>query len=501
MTYYIILSIAMIAVCVLDLAKVFDLSRKKYFVLYLFLAPHLPFLWFHFWVTQAKGRSGAGVVSGVTLFVVATIIFQLYTTLRLHVQLLRGEKTSNIRVNIIYAGRNLLNCGMWGLYLLLFWYVMCYFGLPVNPYREVIENNYVLLPSISDTVKSTTLLILEAVYSVIFVWLFLFNGCLRIFFGSRNLVVGKRVIIVFLMWVPIVQLFLAPILASAAKDEYLVALSRENHEAFTDEDDKCKTKYPFVMVHGIGFRDLKYFNYWGRIPQILEQHGAKIYYGHQNAWGTIENNAQAVARVIDRALEENGCNKVNIIAHSKGGLDCRYLISTMGYGDKVASLTTINTPHYGSELITVLNKLPDWLYRFISKQLDKPMLAIGDSKPDCYNSSKQLDPAFCIKFNEENKDVEGVYYQSYMSVMKNFLADTLLSIPYLVMCTQKGRANDGLVNVESAKWGEFRGVLKTTGKRGVSHGDMIDLKREDIRGFDVLKQFYEIVCELKQMGY
>ena len=30
---------------------------------------------------------------------------------------------------------------------------------------------------------------------------------------------------------------------------------------------------------------------------------------------------------------------------------------------------------------------------------------------------------------------------------------------------------------------------------------MIDLKREDIKGFDVLKKFYDIVCELKNRGY
>lgn len=60
---------------------------------------------------------------------------------------------------------------------------------------------------------------------------------------------------------------------------------------------------------------------------------------------TIEDNAAAIAKVVDTALSENNCEKVNIIAHSKGGLDCRYLITSMGYANKVASLTTINTPH------------------------------------------------------------------------------------------------------------------------------------------------------------
>ena len=85
--------------------------------------------------------------------------------------------------------------------------------------------------------------------------------------------------------------------------------------------------------------------------------------------------------------------------------------------------------------------------------------------------------------------------------MKSLFSDSLLWFPYLLMCTQKGRQNDGLVDVSSAEWGEFKGVLKSTTNRGISHGDMIDLKREDIKGFDVLKKFYDIVCELKNRGY
>lgn len=50
-------------------------------------------------------------------------------------------------------------------------------------------------------------------------------------------------------------------------------------------------------------------------------------------------------------------------------------------------------------------------------------------------------------------------------------------------------------------WGEFKGVLKNKYRRGISHGDMIDLKREDIHGFDVLNVFYEIVVDLKKSGF
>lgn len=498
---YIVLSVIMILICILDICRLIDLSKRVNFVIYLVFVPHLPLLWFHFWTKYVVESSSVGKYAGVVVFAIATIIFQLYTTLRLHFQSLRKNRTDNVRVNIVYAGRNLMKSGLWGMYFLLLWYVVCYFILPVNPYNEVIKYSYSILPTVNNATKGTALVTSEVIYACVFVWLYVLNGCLRIFFGSRNLVVGKRVLILLFMWVPVVHLFLAYIMTNAAKDEYLVTVSRSKEEAFTKEDDACQTKYPLIMVHGIGFRDLQHFNYWGRIPKVLQRHGAKVYYGHQNAWGTIENNAAEIKKSIDKALAENGCDKVNIIAHSKGGLDCRYLISTLGYGDKVASLTTINTPHRGSELITILNKLPEYVYRYITDQLNKPFLMAGDNKPDCYSSSKQLDPVFCEQFNKDNKDVDGVYYQSYASVMKNIFSDDLLWIPFLMMCTQKGKNNDGLVDISSAKWGEFKGVIKNKNGRGVSHGDMIDLKREDIRGFDVLKKFYEIVCDLKVKGY
>ena len=498
MTIVFVIFALLILLCILDLLQAINMAKAKWFIPYLLLMPHLPLAGYLYYIAAKDGVVNSSLGLTVILIILA-VCLQLYSTLRLHFQGLRKNRTKNPRVNIIYAGRNLILCGLWGMYLLAIWYIVCFMVLPVNPYDSLIKSLFA-----GDTelmIAAAALLVSEVVYSFVFVWLFVINGSLRIFFGSRNLVIGKRIAILLLMWVPVVQLFLAHVLCTAAKDEYLVTLGRERDETFTLEDDKCATKYPIIMVHGIGFRDLQHFNYWGRIPTLLKQHGAVLYYGHQNAWGTIEDNAEAIAGSIDRALEECGSEKVNIIAHSKGGLDSRYLISTLGYADKVATLTTINTPHRGSELITILNKLPDHIYRYIAQALGNPFKLAGEKEPDVYNSSKQLDPVFCEQFNIDNPDSEKVYYQSYTSVMKGMFSDTLLSIPYFMMRTQKCKRSDGLVNESSAVWGEFRGTLTGSRHRGVSHGDMIDLKREDIRGFDVQKVFYDIVCELKIKGF
>ena len=48
-----------------------------------------------------------------------------------------------------------------------------------------------------------------------------------------------------------------------------------------------------------------------------------IYYGNQEALGTIAYNAEDIRKRILQIREETGAEKVNIIAHSKGGLDAR----------------------------------------------------------------------------------------------------------------------------------------------------------------------------------
>lgn len=76
----------------------------------------------------------------------------------------------------------------------------------------------------------------------------------------------------------------------------------------------------------------------------------------------------------------------------------------------------------------------------------------------------------------------------------------LLSITYCMIKPLEGE-NDGLVSVESAKWGEFKGVFSNTRTRGISHGDIIDLKREDYKNFDIIETYVRIVEELKERGF
>lgn len=266
----------------------------------------------------------------------------------------------------------------------------------------------------------------------------------------------------------------------------------------------CATKYPVVLVHGAGFGDKTLgINYWGRIPQALEAEGAKVYYGGTDGWGSIESNAAMLRDTINKVLSSTGAKKVNIIAHSKGGVEARYMISSLGMAGKVASLTMISTPNRGSELVSELTGFfPDFLIKVVGAGADVIRWAWGDKKPDFYNGVQSLTPEYMVEFNKKNPDKSGVYYQSYAGSLKNPASDIIMMFTHFPIRNLEGE-NDGMVAVSSAKWTNFKGVLRGSGYRGISHIDEVDLRRRDIaieplHGATTMREFYvAVVKDLK----
>jgi len=268
----------------------------------------------------------------------------------------------------------------------------------------------------------------------------------------------------------------------------------------------CDTKYPILLVHGCGFRDVEHVNYWGRIPTILKNEGATLFYGHQDSWGSIENNAAMLRDTLNKILAETNCGKVNVIAHSKGGLEARFLISSLDMADKVASLTTMATPHHGSKTIDLLCKLPSCFFMLASRFVNSFFRILGDKSPDFQTASKQFSTIFMKEFNKQNQDAPSVYYQSYAAVMKNPFSDIFMFWLNLVIGLFEGE-NDGLLTPKSAEWTNFRGVLRGTTNRGISHMDEVDARRVNFtkkdseKGIaDIRKVYLDIVRGLKQMG-
>ena len=273
-------------------------------------------------------------------------------------------------------------------------------------------------------------------------------------------------------------------------------------------DTSCATKYPIVMVHGAGFRDMNLLviNYWGRIPDLFEARGAKVYYGNTDGWCSVEQGAADLKAAVNKVLAETGSAKVNIIAHSKGGLEARYMLSKLDMAEKVASLTTIATPHHGSKTMDSILTVPDFLLRAVGAVGNVVRYISSDKHPGFYEGVISLGTQYMADFNEKTPDAAGVYYQSFGAELYAPASDIIMCIPAFVIKNNDG-PNDGMVTVESAKWTNFRGVLRGAGYRGISHVDEVDLRRADVAiepllGATTMREFYAaVVAELKTKGY
>ena len=206
----------------------------------------------------------------------------------------------------------------------------------------------------------------------------------------------------------------------AARSEYYFEQAKLDLDAARKENEICKTKYPILMVHGIFFRDWQVINYWGRVPNELIRNGAEVYYGKQQSANKVSVSATEVAERIKEVIAETGAEKVNIIAHSKGGLDSRYAISHLGMDKYVATLTTINTPHYGCKFVDMLlGKIPESIQSFVDRKYNKLFTALGDKDPSFLDGVYDLTYKNCSELNASTPDSQLVSYRSVMSKMNS----------------------------------------------------------------------------------
>src|SRR5437879_9419049 len=156
-------------------------------------------------------------------------------------------------------------------------------------------------------------------------------------------------------------------------------------------------RLPVVLAHGfLGFDEIGLGNrkhlYFRGIGEQLERAGAQLYCPRVPPASSVSARAARLADLI-RAVPEP---RVNIVAHSMGGLDARYAISRLGLADRVASLVTIGAPHLG----TPLADAP--FARATARLLG--VAALADLAPDALE-----------RFNHAVPDVAGVAYCSVVA--------------------------------------------------------------------------------------
>ncbi|AOA61903.1 Lipase 2 [Komagataella phaffii CBS 7435] len=252
----------------------------------------------------------------------------------------------------------------------------------------------------------------------------------------------------------------------------------------TIRDDYKAPRYPLVLCHGLSGFDkvvllpsLKFLSaagtrrpelsgfsidYWNGIKEALQDIGCTVLTGKVPPFGTIRERAEK----LDSFIEEEAASllkathpgadskpiKVNLIAHSMGGLDCRYLITKLQQSNyEVMSLTTIATPHYGSAMA-------DWCLKYASKAL-------------LPRSISELSINSMKTFNQEVLDKNNVKYFSYGARFCPNLSYVFFPSWKIIFDIEGD--NDGMVSVSSSKWGKYLGTLDN-----VDHLDLINWRNE-----------------------
>src|SRR6056297_3590184 len=272
------------------------------------------------------------------------------------------------------------------------------------------------------------------------------------------------------------------------------------------DNNACATKYPVVLAHGMGATDdmLGVIDYWWGIEGALEDEGANVYVSAVSCMDSTQNKAAQFKQNFLYYLAASGASKANIVGHSHGTVYTRYAMTNLGIGSKVASHTSICGPHRGSSAADVIvNVVPDSGQWLVGAAMDVVYSWIlGDSNPNSLENAYAVTrPYMNNTFNPNTPNVSGVYYQSMATKIKTITADMVLEPTWLLINFYEG-ANDGLVSVNSAKWGNFRGVESGAWWcGGVSHINAINHFFGITPGFDAEGWYVDIVSDLKDRGY
>jgi triacylglycerol lipase len=192
-----------------------------------------------------------------------------------------------------------------------------------------------------------------------------------------------------------------------------------------------------VLIHGfLGFSRWGPIEYFRGVRKMLLRSGIRPLIPNLPPAGSIAVRAEALARV----LFSTDASAFALVGHSMGGLDARYLITHLDRDKRVKSLLTVATPHRGTPLAT-------W---FLKACGPIPTCIRYIGRPGLCELTPEARAAMPIL------DRDDVDYASYASCRG------LDELPFWLR--PYGRVipedNDGMVPVDSTKWGQFRGIMQ-----------------------------------------
>jgi triacylglycerol lipase len=293
------------------------------------------------------------------------------------------------------------------------------------------------------------------------------------------------------------------------------------------------TRYPLVLVHGMAASPT-YHGFRQEVVQALCRDGHRVFVPILPPFASSESRARAIGAFLDEALAgrtADACGaaapaeRVSLIAHSMGGLDARYLVSRLGYGDRVAAVVTISSPHRGSAVADLAlgllggvdDRALDDFARWLGRVIDGDQI---DRDTDFHATFIDLAEANAPSFNDATLDDPRVRYESWAGLSnvlgipnpkdeeacegklqafpdpgsRNAMHIALQGAALAVAHGAELRPNDGLVTVASAKWGAFRGCLPA------DHADEVHAFPFSFTPFDHVLFYRQRAAELAATG-
>ncbi|MBI5125249.1 MAG: hypothetical protein HZA70_03355 [Planctomycetes bacterium] len=262
------------------------------------------------------------------------------------------------------------------------------------------------------------------------------------------------------------------------------------------------TNYPIILAPGVFGFNRKTISYFLGITRYLNDMGFQTMHT-KTVVARVERRAMVLKHQIEGYLKKTRASKVNIIAHSMGGLDARYMIAKLDMADRVASLSTVVTPHRGTSIADWGIRRGGLVLRLLKGLLRMDTKLIYD-----------LTTESCHRFNEEVANARQVRYFTYSGSKTKLRLNPLFWPAHDVIMKEEGE-NDGLVSVNSARWvaggrasmGDpagrpYNNGVKYMGNFRADHLDLIgwNLGLKILRSFNA-KRFYHHVAEnIKEEG-
>lgn len=215
-----------------------------------------------------------------------------------------------------------------------------------------------------------------------------------------------------------------------------------------------KPRLPVVFAHGLGISGEAY-ELLGGLKSLFGERGHVFLIAKTPVHGNLEERSAVLRREIARLVPSG---RLHLVGHSMGGLDARLALQDPSIASRVVSLTTLSTPHHGSALA-------DYVVRQVDEMGDDSILRsllermFGDIR-----SARQLTTGYLAeRFNPATPDAPGVKYFSlgfYIPApVALHSAVPVIWVAHAIQARAGFARNDGMVSVESAKWGVDLGEL------------------------------------------